>query len=234
MKYALLILGIPLMTSCSVFREDPGAQMTEFRDIDTSYSSLSVDGDIQLIITQDPTYTLKIEAGENHLPYITTRVFNDFLEIKEERNPIRNNATVRVYISKSYLNDMTLDGSGSIDGAHLVAGNADILLNGSGDIDLQYDSLVGLDFTLDGSGNARFSGEANAFNGTINGSGNLDARYLPVNNASVNINGSGTARVNASQYLNIHIDGSGEVFYWGNPADVDIDISGSGQVIDME
>lgn len=234
MKYIHFLWLSPLLFACNAFKEDPGALTTEYRDIDTSYSAVSVDGDIKLIVLQDNSFTLKVEAGENHLPYIRTRVFNDYLEIYEEKNRIKNNTSVRVYISKSFLNDITLDGSGSIDGVNLIATHPDIALNGSGDIDLQYDSLVGMDLEIDGSGNARISGAANAFNARVSGSGDIDARYLPVLTSTVDISGSGNVRVNASSYLNVNIDGSGDVFYWGNPDDVDVDISGSGQVIDME
>lgn len=234
MKYFHFLWLAPFLFACNAFKEDPGALMTEYRDIDTNYTSVSIDGDIKLIVVQDDSFTLKVEAGENHLPYIRTRVFNDYLEIYEESNRIKNNTSVRVFISKSFLNDITLDGSGSVDAINLIATHPDVTLNGSGDIDLQYAALTGLDLLIDGSGNARVSGAANAFNARVSGSGDIDARYLPVVTSTVNITGSGNVRVNASAYLNVNIEGSGDVLYWGNPDDLDVDISGSGQVIDME
>ena len=46
----------------------------------------------------------------------------------------------------------------------------------------------------------------------------------------MDVSGSGNARVYASGSLNATISGSGNVGYSGNPANVEKDISGSGEI----
>lgn len=227
----MLSLGV---TSCRKVYFSDGKQVEEYRDIDTNFTEIHLEGSIDLIISQSDEYRLKIEGGERMIPYIETRVFEDRLEISEKPNSIERDDPVRVFVSKAYLDDIYLLGSGDIDGSGLIAGHADLEVDGSGDMDIQFATLQTLDLKIDGSGDARVTADSDQTTFRIEGSGDIDARYLNSTDAFIYVDGSGDTRLTVSNYLNVEINGSGDVLYWGDPADIDAEVQGSGDLIDME
>ena len=63
------------------------------------------------------------------------------------------------------------------------------------------------------------------------GSGNVKSFGFIVQKAEDDIKGSGDASVNVTQDLKVRINGSGSVYYQGNPPVVNSQISGSGKLI---
>jgi len=105
-----------------------------------------------------------------------------------------------------------------------------LAIDGSGDIDIDLDVTDKIYFAIDGSGDIRVTGLAHRFDLDLSGSGSLDARHIPVSEAYIMITGSGEARVQAIDLLDVHIHGSGDVYYLGNPAVLQVDIQGSGGI----
>ena len=230
----LLVSLVMVQTGCRKVLNNDGPRVTELREIDENYEEIHLEGSIDLIVNQTEDYELKIEAGQRLMPYIKTRVFEDRLEIYEEPNNFYQEEPIRVFVSKEYLDDIYLLGSGDIDASGIIAGNSNIEVDGSGDIDIEYAAVETVTLKIDGSGDARFTGAAQQITVNIDGSGDVDARYLETSACYINVDGSGNTRVTVFEYLNVDIDGSGDVRYWGNPADVDASITGSGDLIDME
>jgi hypothetical protein len=63
---------------------------------------------------------------------------------------------------------------------------------------------------------------------TITGSGDYNGANLSSHQASVTCSGSGSATVQASETLKVHISGSGNVEYIGDPQITEEVVTGSG------
>ena len=235
-KFTLPIVAFCLLAlpSCKKVLFDSGALVIEDRLIDDDWDALVLEGSMDVYIVQDEDYEIRVEAGERKMDYIETRVFNEKLIISEKHNNIINDKQTKVYVSKSFINSIDLDGSGDIVGEGLVATNLNIDINGSGDIDLDVDVEEYLDLDINGSGDSKLTGQCGDLNLFVDGSGDLDAKYLPVQDCFIHVNGSGDSRVTVSGALNVEIDGSGDVYYWGQPETINIEIDGSGNVVEME
>lgn len=220
-------------TSCRKHLHNAGPITTEERSV-ASFDKLSVDGSMEVIITQDTTYDVKVEAGERLLRYLKTDVVGSTLQINEESNRIINKRTVRVYVSASVLNDVRLDGSGTIEGTLADPGSFNVELEGSGDIDLNVDASTSTTAFLRGSGDIELTGVTPIIDLELRGSGNIDSRLMTAHTASVFLDGSGDINVFASDTLSVNIYGSGDVYYWGNPTDVNYGIDGSGSLVEMQ
>jgi hypothetical protein len=83
---------------------------------------------------------------------------------------------------------------------------------------------------LDGSGNVQLRQNCVYVNAVykVNGLGNLPAVQISI--VDVDVNGSGNIDVYCTQKLKARIQGSGDINYWGNPVNVDLNISGSGRI----
>lgn len=223
---ALLVLG----SSCHKEYFDSGDFVIEFRDIDTNYTQVILDGAFDLIVTQDPSFTLKIEGGENKIRHLITEVIDNVLYIEEEKNNVINDKQNKVFISKYYLERISLRGSGDINAENLSAQNFVLRIDGSGDARLNIDVQDNMNVDIEGSGNVILDGGAEELFIDIEGSGDVDGRYFPVLKAFIHVDGSGDVYVSASELLSVIIDGSGDVFYLGNPDIIETNISGSGNV----
>lgn len=231
MKKAIIYLTILLGTSSCVHQHfsNSGTTITEYRDV-PYYNSIYSEGAIDLFITHDSTYSIKIVAGKNLMDYIETDVVNDQLIIRQAESNIVNVKPIKIYLNADSLNAIELYGSGNFNADELNSSNLAIYAEGSGNLDFQVNSET-LTTTTKGSGNTEIVGNVNSHTYSIEGSGNLFARHLYTNSSSVTIEGSGNATVNVADNLDVNIDGSGNVYYYGYPSNINYQIDGSGQLI---
>ena len=126
--------------------------------------------------------------------------------------------------------DVRITGSGNLDIAGSEAREQTIAIYGSGDVkirDLEADE-IGVQIT--GSGNLDISGgEVEEQDITINGSGDYEARDLASSKAEVRLTASGSTDICVRDHLRVHISGSGDVHYIGNPT-IDQTVTGSGNI----
>ena len=223
---------LTLFASCSKKPFSAGPVVTEQRVLTDSISAITVNGSMDVIITQDTSYEIEIHANEDVMEYIETDVVNHELIIDEELNHYTNK-TVTIYVSAQYLNDISLKGSGDITGANLVTDHAFISLKGSGDIDLNFYSINDIDIDLKGSGDIKIQGIVDQNNTDLEGSGDVDCKDLIAIEANIDLEGSGDVNVYASDELTIDVKGSGDVNFWGNPTTVNKNITGSGDINEM-
>ncbi len=205
-----------------------GNVITEGRVLD-AFSRIEVEGDANVFISQGNDQTVEVEADDNIVAIITTRVRGDELEISSSQN-YRSSNPVNVYITIPTVESLHIDGSGDVFGETSLAGDElELEIQGSGDMDLEifYSQLT---VESNGSGDFQMFGEVDDQNIRISGSGNYQARDLDSKNCDIRISGSGDAAVAASEFLKAEIRGSGNIVYYGSPQ-VDSSVSGSGNII---
>ncbi len=210
-----------------------GPITTENRVMSDSITSIQVQGSMDVFITQDTSYDVRVEAGEKLLPYISTTLQSNKLVIDERANQYFKNDRVRVYVSANYLDQIYLKGSGDVSGSNLIGNHVFVRLDGSGDMNLSFSSINSVDVDLEGSGDINVSGVASDSNIELKGSGDINCKSLTVNESHVDLDGSGDVKVYVIDELTANVSGSGDVYYWGNPPVVNSNVSGSGQVTGM-
>lgn len=211
----LIVLGIG-MSACTIplryYEEGSGVLVTEQRDV-SGFDRVSFEGFGTLIITQGSEESLTIEAEDNILPRIETRVRGGTLEIGFDTT--RWQDIVRPTKSITYtLTVITLDG---------------IALSGAGSIEAKGIDAERFDVELSGAGSIEISGYAGTQEINVSGAGSYDSRELQSERIDVNISGAGSAIVWATESLGVNISGVGNVSYYGDPQ-VRESISGLGNV----
>jgi hypothetical protein len=205
-----------------------GNVITEGRIVD-SFSRIEVEGAANIILRQGTNQMLQIEADDNIVPIITTRVRGNELEISNSRN-YRSNNPVNVYITIPVVSAISIDGSGDVFGQTAIEGDQlELDIDGSGDMDLEifYTQLF---VESNGSGDFQIIGDVVDQVIRMSGSGNYDAWEMTSENCDIRISGSGDASVFASEFLKAEIRGSGNIKYYGNPR-VESSVTGSGDII---
>ena len=215
-RWALPLVAVGLVTvvsACSALTDSvvtgSGTLRTESRDVD-GFSTIELTGSGDVIIEQEGTESLSIEAEDNLLPDLTSDVSNGTLRLgTKEGVDLEPTLPVTYRVTVEDLAGLQLSGSGSVTAAGITTPSISIDISGSGDV------------TVDGTADRQTV--------TISGSGDYSARDLLSRNASAEISGSGNVTVNALDVLDAEISGSGNATYTGNPQ-VSQHISGSGEL----
>ncbi|CAN5176381.1 head GIN domain-containing protein [soil metagenome] len=213
-----------------------GKQKTESRQVE-NFTALASGGPMNIQISYGNSNTITVEADENLLPYIETRVEGNKLMIRSKKNvniQSRNKMTVK--ISMTTINSIQQSGSGDLygSGAFTNDGKTDIGLSGSGNMKLNFETFRDIDLTVAGSGNVELqSGTTNSLSAKISGSGNIDASTVKSKDVEAKISGSGNIKVYASNSIEAKISGSGNVLYKGSVQNLSSKVSGSGKVMKM-
>ncbi|MCB2231096.1 DUF2807 domain-containing protein [bacterium] len=184
---------------------DLTTETREVKDFDRIRSSGSMD--IYVTVGTEPS--LEIEFDDNLIDLIETEVRGGTLRI-ESRKSFSSDHDCRITITVPTLERVTASGSGDIVVQRLKSDYFECKLSGSGSI------------TIDG--------EVNEMEASISGSGDVDARDLKARSAYCRISGSGEIAVFASEDFDGSVSGSGDIFYYGNPARTSFNVSGSGRI----
>lgn len=173
------------------------------------FSQITVEAGVDLVYRRGRNCEVKIEADSNLVPVITTDVRGNRLIIDSNRS-FQTSSPIRVEVSSPDLELVEIQGS------------SDVVLD---DVDAKT-----LKLQLYGSGGIEGRGRAGTLDIIADGSGTLNLRDLLAENVSVVISGAADAAVHARRSLRVDIDGAGDVTYYGNPAQVEKNISGAGDV----
>jgi uncharacterized protein (TIGR03437 family) len=178
-------------------------QIGDFRRI-----QLFAVGDVEVQVGQ--AVSLRVEADDNVLPLITTRVRDGALKIASERPYNTPQGGVKISVSVPTLDGVDLLGVGNF-----------TITGVSGD-----SFVVG----IIGVGSVTASGSVGSVEVFMQGVGSASFFNLAAQHVRVWSMGVGSAEVNATASLFARVFGLGNVVYSGNPAEVDGKVEGLGSI----
>jgi hypothetical protein len=206
---ATIVAVLLVVAGCSVV-SGSGQTKTESRQV-SGFTKIDLAGVGEVTITQGSTESLTVEADDNVLPVLTSKVSDSTLRLgTKPRTTVRTRSPIRYRVTVKDLTGISMSGSGSViaKGVRVPALRVD----------------------MSGSGTINLSGSADKQDIEMSGSGRYEAAELSSQEVTVEISGSGEVAVSVSRALKVDISGSGRVTYSGDPS-VDQDISGSGKLI---
>jgi putative autotransporter adhesin-like protein len=206
---AAVVAALLLLTGCSVVNGS-GQTKSETRTV-SGFTGIELSGIGEVTIEQGDAESLTIEADDNVLPVLTSKVDDSVLRLgRKQRTRVNTRNPIRYRVTVTDLDRIELSGSGSVVGEGL--------------------RLDALRVEISGSGTMRLAGSADEQQLEVSGSGRYDAAGLASRSVDVEISGSGKATVTVTEQLRVDISGSGTVTYTGDPK-VDQSVSGSGRLI---
>ena len=236
---ALLLIGLQLaITSCNFISDrridGNGVSTSQTRSVG-DFHSIRGSGGMDIIVSQGPVNSLKIEADENLLQYIETKNDGGSIEVyTRDGYNLDPRAGIKVYATAPQYRAIKISGSGKItsNGKITSANELSTGVSGSGDIIIEVDAPV-VKTDISGSGSSTIKGTTKNFSADISGSGDVFCFDLLSENTEIDIAGSGNAEVYASKVLDVTIAGSGDVRYKGT-ATVSQNIAGAGDIRKVE
>ena len=199
--------------------------VNDFNAIEVSYPA-------QVFISQGTSESVKIEAEDNLLPGLQTRVRNNTLEIfykVEEGNAVRPTKPVKITIVAKELREVNFESAGELTIEGIETDTFSVSVSGAGNLELKDIAVQDLSVDLSGAGSMAAAGTADNLSLTISGFGSFEGKDLQTNTTEVDLSGAGSATVSVEDRLDAEISGAGSVNYYGSPA-VTKQISGVGGV----
>jgi len=203
----------------------------------SGFHAVQISASFDVYITQGGTESVKVDAPSDVIDKIITEVDGGVLKIRTKDNIFNwgswfNNShkKILIYVAVKDINAVGISGSSDVffkEGLH--ADKFELKISGSGDVTGKLEVKT-LQVSVSGSGDIKLAGSAETSNVSLSGSGDYEARDLTTSTTAVRISGSGDASVNASQKLDAHVSGSGDINYSGHPKQVSKSTSGSGDI----
>jgi hypothetical protein len=209
-----------------------GVVISQTREV-VDFNSVEINFPVELTIQQGSAPSVKVEAEDNLLPQLATRVSGNTLYIENSQpdwtrrvNPTR---PVRITMTVKTLQRVDFPSAGTLLVDKMETDHLDVSISGAGTITLSGLTAQALTIHLSGAGNITASGSVNSLDMDISGFGSFQGSDLASQSADIVISGAGSATTWAKSSLNANISGTGSVKYYGAPS-VTRNISGLGSV----
>jgi len=230
---SFLLFSLFTLTACGVFvTRGSGRMESEVREV-SGFDNIVIEGFGNVIITQGEDEYLEIEAEDNILPYINTRVSGSTLHIEYDdrgwRRSIVPTRTITFDIGVIDLEGIDLSGAADVEIASLETTSLDLNVSGAGNIEIDELQAKDLNVEYSGAGRCYLAGEVTDQDVRVSGLGSYDAEDLKSQTADIKLSGAGDVKMWAEDALHIEVSGAGNVEYWGEPR-VTQDISGVGNI----
>lgn len=191
-------------------KEGSGVEASETRDLD-AFSRLSLSGEADVVVTIGEPQTVSVRGDDNLLADVETDVDEDTLEISEPSN-IDLDPRVGIFVQ------ITVPALQEVD----VSGAGDVSVEGlSGDL---------FRAEVSGAGDVEASGDVERVEAEVSGAGDIRFAALVARAATADVSGAGNVQVHATESLVASVSGAGNITYTGDPADLETDVSGAGEI----
>lgn len=223
------------ISSCKIsIVRGSGNVISEDRAVST-LSKVSVSGSGNLFIEQGDEESLTIEAEDNILPLIITKVSGSTLTIGFKLGTnVSTTKSIEFHLKVKDLESISTTGSGNVNCSGLITDRLTIKTTGSGNVDMSNLKTDSIDIDSTGSGDFILAGNTDNLEITATGSGNYNAGDLESKQCKIEATGSGDLTVNVNDVLDVFIGGSGNVSYMGNPSvDYSERLGISGEIINI-
>ncbi len=204
--------GIPAveMPSISIFSKVQGSGnlVAETRNV-SEFNAVDFGGAFNVEITAGEDYSVVVEADDNLLQFITTRVERGTLRIDtEKRFSTRNRINVKIKAPNINAVD--------------VSGASHALLNNVKNEKLSIDAS--------GASSVKISGTTENLVIDMGGASRIDASALTASKVTVDGGGASNASVSVSDSLTVDLGGASNVVYTGSPSEINKSTSGGSSV----
>lgn len=257
LKYIIGAGIVLLFSSCdeilNVEIVGDGNTLSETRNV-ASFDEINLSAGFEIVLSNGES-SLAVQADSNLLSYIETEVVNNQLLVAVKSNfQIVPRKPVRIYIKVSDdLNKLEVTGGGAIVADSLFVNELEVsvygvssfrgdtlgcsFLNlyseGSTNVNIK-GTFQNLAIRQIGSGNVSMRGKTDRGVIVLEGSGMIDNHLLLTEDVDISIYGSGLVFCHVLGSLSASIDGSGRIYYYGEPSSLEKNIVGKGLVLPAE
>lgn len=229
MKQLFSILSIAiLLSSCSSITGS-GHIVTDKRQAG-SFTGITSSGGIEVEITQGSSPSISVEADDNLISHIETRVEGSVLKISLKGIHNVRNAHMKVYVTAPVINMLHASSGSSMEVKNVLTSGGKLSLNASsaGSIHAHLDAPE-VEANASSAGSLTLKGKTKTYSATSSSGASIKSPDLLSENTEASASSGGNAHVHASVNLFAHASSGGSVVYNGAGA-VHSSVSSGGDV----
>ena len=189
-------------------------EVREFNRVEVRYPA-------EVTIKQGEVDSVKVEADDNFLPQLVTRVSNTTLIIENTtrlwNNRVNPSKPVKITIQVRDLQSVSFSSAGKLRIEGIQSDLLHVDVSGAGSVAMEEVTLGKLEATLSGVGSIKAQGTTDEIQLVLSGAGSFNGADLEAGTADINISGVGSAEVWVMDDLTANISGVGSVNYYGSP-----------------
>ncbi|MCF8268228.1 MAG: DUF2807 domain-containing protein [Ignavibacteriales bacterium] len=178
---------------------------TEKRDLE-KFNKVELAGAFNTRIIISDHFSIKIEGNKKDIAEVITEVSGNVLEVKMDWS-YRQRDEINLVIYTKSLEALVCSGANKVEATDLKSDEFNLEVSGAGD--------------------TKIAGECRNFTVSISGAGNLEAADFKAKKVHISISGAGNAEIYAAEGIDATVSGASKLIYYGNPKDVDTDITGA-------
>lgn len=180
-----------------------------------NFTGIDVGGAFVVYFTQKDQTSLTVEADENLLDDIITKVKDGKLYISS--TGLRNATKLNIYLTAPGFNYANISGAAKLEGSNVLSGeNLDLVASGASEIQLVLD-VDNLNIDASGASDVKLTGTAATCKIAASGASEVNARELVTENSTVNSSGASNVSIFSSQKASTKTSGAGDIRVFGDP-----------------
>lgn len=234
---------VGLISSCSsdVFKVTPeGSIVLEDRDVSMSFSSISIEDGIEVILSQDPfNQRVQVETYSNVQSFVevenSTR--NSLVVRVKKGTHFKGNPKIKVRITAGDLQLIAISGGSRVAISPKLEGR-DMVFELSGGSTLSGDVISDKQLTVDMSGGSQLSliGWTELYNiSNCSGGSKINGFDFMCNTVNANLSGGSQLQIAANKEIRVDISGGSKIYYKGPQEIVKlVNISGGSDVVRVD
>ena len=218
------------------FAKSTGKIVTITRPTDSNFTRILLNDNVNLVITQGNTYSIKLEGGENLLPGITTLISDSLLTIQNTNtfNWMRSyDKEITAYVTLPHIFELEYQATSRVSNVDTIREDSLTVsaTGGSGYIDLTINTGTSKLSIINGSVDMKIQGSTGVNFIYSGGYGpfrciDLQSDFLFMRNASTN-----DCYVTVKKHFEYEITNLGNIYYSGNPPEISGTITGDGKLV---
>lgn len=228
----IVLLAVTTLSSANAQRKKvkgSGNVETEKRDL-SGFTGVKTGTAIDIYLSQGDKFEVVVEADDNLIEYIITKVDDGVLKVYFDKVNVRGAEKRVVHVTMKEIDYLSASSAGDIIGQTSVkADDLKIKTSSAGDVKLEV-YAKNLNLSTSSSGDISLSGEADYMEARTSSAGDIKAFELTVKEADVTASSAGDIKITVTERLHARASSAGDVQYRGNPAKVDARSSSAGDV----
>ena len=213
-------IGILFLSACSFWGKQEiqgsGNVAKEERTV-SNFNEIDVRGFGTLFLSQGEKESLTIEADDNLLPYLESKIVDSSLHIGPKKNVnLTTKNLINYFVTVKDIKSISQRGSIALEASHITADTLKLSATGSSSIRV---GITAQNLVVDAAGSSKIdiSGTVKDQQLNLSGSGAYNAQNLISESCTLTAAGSAKVELNCSKEIIGGISGAGKLSYKGNP-----------------
>jgi len=197
----------------------------------SNFTSVCVGSGFDLIIKQDGTESVEIEANENLFQHIIAEQTGGSITFRAQNNTnFSSDRVIRIYVSAKTIEAISGSGGSEIKIIdQLKSKNLAVELSGGSELkaEIECDNLA---LEVSGGSEVSLTGKSNRFTVSCSGGSEIKAKNLTIENLTAELSGGSVVDVLVNGEVVVEASGGSSVNYTGNGVIKAADLSGGSEI----